>query len=131
VIYLDTSAIVKLVRPEDESEQLDMWLAQRADLPYVASALIEVEVPRSLARLPAYDEARLGQIMSGISRVAFDAPVRLSAAQLEPPSLRTLDAIHLASALRFADELHALVTYDKRLLDAAASAGLPVASPGA
>jgi predicted nucleic acid-binding protein len=131
VIYLDSSAIVKLIRPEDESGELNPWLLARSDMPFVSSALIEVEVPRSLLRLPSYDEERLEGVMARIGRLAADRPVRFAAAHVHPPGLRSLDAIHLATALLLGPELQAFVTYDKRLLDAARAAALPVASPGA
>jgi uncharacterized protein len=130
LIYLDSSAVVKLIRPEDESSELDLWLTERSGLPFVSSTLLEVEVPRSLLRLPTQDERTLARVMAGIARVDVDASVRFTAARLRPSSLRSLDAIHLASALQFVEEVQAFVTYDKRLSDAAVAAGLPVASPG-
>jgi uncharacterized protein len=130
LIYLDSSAVVKLIRSEDESGELDLWLTERSGQPFVSSTLLEVEVPRSLLRLPSHDEEQLARVMAGIGRLAVDTSVRFTAARLRPTSLRSLDAIHLASALSLGDEVQAFVTYDKRLLDAAQAAGLPVASPG-
>lgn len=128
MVYLDSSAIVKLVVPEPESQALRRYLTTRDER--VTSGLARVEVLRALRRARG-DERTLHQAEQVLERVALlavDEPVLRSAADLEPGRLRSLDAVHLATALSLAG-LEALVTYDLRLLDAAAEAGLAVAMP--
>jgi uncharacterized protein len=132
LIYLDTAALIKLIRPEPESSDLADWLEQRHDHPLVASALVEVEVPRALRRS---EPELLGAAPAVLQRIALydiDELVRATVAAYQDAALRSLDAIHLATAAAvFGDDLVAFVTYDKRLLASAASIGLPVAHPGA
>ena len=128
MVYLDSSALVKLLREEPESAALLRYLAdhpQRA-----SSALARVEVFRALRRanaLPALHR-RAELVLSSLALLPLDEPVLEEAAGLPPRNLRTLDALHLATALSL-DGLDAFVTYDARLDAAAASAGLLVASP--
>jgi uncharacterized protein len=68
-------------------------------------------------------------VLAGIELIELDDPIARAAGEMHPASLRSLDAIHLASALALGDELAAFVTYDARLADAARSAGLPVIAP--
>ena len=129
MVYLDSSAIVKLVVPELESQALRRYLAVRYDR--VANGLVRVEVFRALRRAHGQGPAtlhRAEQVLERIALVAVDEPVLRAAAHLEPDRLRSLDAVHLATALSL-EKLEALVTYDQRLLDAAAGAGLAVAAP--
>lgn len=96
---------------------------------YVSSTLLAVEATRACARYgPAYaHEARAW--LKGIALLAMDDPVLSEAASLEPPALRSLDALHLATALSISDDLGAFFTYDKRLAEAAAERGLNVIRP--
>jgi hypothetical protein len=134
VIYLDSAAVIKLVRQEEHSAELVSWLNAQGDLPLVSSSLIEVEVPRALRR--AAPQALIGvpAVAGRIFRLEIDATVRATAAAFTEPTLRSLDAIHLATAHVLANEsgaaLAAFVTYDRRLLDSAKQSGLPTASPG-
>ncbi|WP_435110072.1 type II toxin-antitoxin system VapC family toxin [Nocardiopsis synnemataformans] len=132
MICLDTSAAIKLVRAEDESPILKTWLAERGGTPLVASALLQVELPRALRRsAPDLVEYAI-PVMDRIGFYDIDETVRSVAASYSDPMLRSLDAIHLATAdVAYRDHLTAFVTYDKRLLAAAEQVGLPVASPGA
>lgn len=134
MIYLDSAALVKLVRVEQESAALVDWLNARSDERLVASALVEVEVPRALRRSQPGVLGAVAATLARIDRVGIDAAIRATAAAYVDPYLRSLDAIHLATA----DELvasgktvSAFVTYDARLAEAARSAGLMVAAPGA
>lgn len=131
MLYLDTAALVKLVRREPESDALADWLDERSPQPWVSSVLVEVELPRALRRS---EPALLGGVPAVLARVAryeIDEVVRAAAAAHPDPDLRSLDAIHLATASAiFGARLHAFLTYDQRLLDAAAHLGLPIASPG-
>jgi predicted nucleic acid-binding protein len=135
VIYLDAAAVVKMVRSEAESVDLVRWLNDRTDASLVSSALVEIEVPRALRRSAPQALAGVPSALARLYRVEIDATVRATAAAYEDQLLRSLDAIHLATAQVLASgsgaELEAFVTYDKRLLTAAAAAGLPTASPGA
>jgi predicted nucleic acid-binding protein len=135
VIYLDAAAVMKMVRSEAESVDLVRWLNERPDASLVSSALVEVEVPRALRRSAPQALAGVPSALARLYRVEIDATVRATAAAYEDPLLRSLDAVHLATAQVLAGgtgaELEAFVTYDKRLLAAASAVGLPTASPGA
>lgn len=134
MIYLDSAAIVKLVRPERETAALHAWLVAQADKELVASALVLTEVPRALRRTDPGRLSAVPTVLARLDRIPMDDTVLATAAAYSDPLLRTLDAIHLASAQTLVLEglpLTALVTYDKRLLTAAAEAGLPTAAPGA
>jgi uncharacterized protein len=130
IAYLDTSALAKLVVRERESAALLAALAQWPQL--VTSALAEVELLRAVRRggATAAVVRRAREVLAQVHLLAIDAATRQVAALLEPPSLRSLDAIHLASAMALGPELAAFVGYDRRLLEAAAASGLTVASPG-
>ena len=132
MIYLDTAALVKLVRVEAESQALVHWLNARADQSLVASALVEVELPRALRRGQPGVLGGVAAVLGRLYRVEINAAVRATAAAYPDPSLRSLDAIHLATAeLLIASEqsITAFVTYDKRLAAAAAEIGLSVTAP--
>lgn len=130
MIYLDSSALVKLIITEPESRALARWLAERADLPMVSSIVHRAEVPRAVWRADPGAFPRSYRQVRGVERIALTPAVLDAATSAPPPSLRTLEAIHLASALSIRRDLTEFVAYDKRLLDAARSAGLPTASPG-
>ncbi len=103
-----------------------------ADRPLLASSRVGVvELARVAARLGGAAPATLGSVLETLLVVELDRAVAQRAAELGPPIVRILDAIHVASALTLGDALDLLIAYDRRLLEAAASAGLPVASPGA
>jgi uncharacterized protein len=129
VLYLESSAIVKLVAPEPESAALVATL--RSDPETVSSYLAGVEVLRAVRRTGAAAEkvGRAEAVLDRIALVPIDAGVVRRASLLEPTDLRTLDAIHLATALTLGPEIAGLVTYDARLAQAAASAGLAALTP--
>ena len=128
IAYLDTSAAVKLLMTEQESPALREWLSNR---PVRASAaLLRVELIRVVRRagLPRLlPEAR--RLLAGVHLVRLDDALLDQAAGLDPTELRSLDSIHLAAAASLGDDLAAVVSYDDRLLAAAASLGLPTATP--
>lgn len=131
MIYLDAAALVKLVRREAESQQLVDWLNQQVDRIFVSSALVEVELPRALRRSEPALLTTAPSVLAQVSMYDVDETVRTTAAAYQDPWIRSLDAIHLATAdAILGDDLSAFVTYDRRLLVAAAAIGLPVASPG-
>lgn len=131
MIYLDSSALLKLLVEEAESATLVDFLAGHADLRAVTSELAQVEVPRALRRLApsALGEART--LLTQLDTVPLGQRILQVAAELEDPLLRTLDALHLASALDLGGALRVFVSYDYRLNAAARAAGLEVEHPGA
>jgi hypothetical protein len=131
MLYLDTSALIKLIRREPESDALADWLDAQTPAPWVSSTLIEVELPRALRQLDASLLAAVPAIVARVSRYEIDEVVRAAAAAYPDTTLRSLDAIHLATGEAvFGTTLTAFVTYDARLLTAAATAGLATAAPG-
>jgi predicted nucleic acid-binding protein len=134
VIYLDSAAVVKLVRHEVNSVDLVAWLHEHDDVPLVSSALVEVEVPRALRRSAPQALVGVPATVGRLFRLEIDGTIRATAAAYAEPTLRSLDSIHLATAQVLTNEsgtpLLAFVTYDKRLLECAKAAGFPTASPG-
>ena len=133
MIYLDTAAAVKLVREESETAALVEWLNNAADQSLVSSALIEVELPRALRRSSPDVLGAAAGVLARLHRVDINAAVRATAAAYADPLLRSLDAIHLATAdvLVASDKkITAFVTYDKRLAASAVALGLPMTAPG-
>ena len=129
MLYLDSSALVKLVVAEPESPALLKLL--RAWPIRVSSALSLAEVPRALRRagFSAGARRRARDVLARINLVDIDRRVLAGAAALDPTALRTLDAIHLATALSIREDLQAVVTYDRRLTAAAQRAQLEVLAP--
>jgi hypothetical protein len=129
LIYLDASALVKVVVAEPESGALLQFLRSRPDR--VSSALSLTEVPRALRRARFGEAARrrARQLLTRLAVVDVDRRVLAMAAALEPATLRTLDAIHLATALAVREDLAGLVTYDRRLAAAAEGLDLEVLAP--
>jgi uncharacterized protein len=130
MIYLDSSALVKLALTEPESAALAQWLEERADQPLVSSVLHRAEVPRAVWRAEPGALPRSYKVIRRIARVALTAEVLDNSATLPPQALGPAQAIHLASALALKRDLTAFVAYDEPLLAAAEDAGLPVAAPG-
>lgn len=134
MIYLDTSALVKLIRAEAESDALADWLDARTEIAWITSALSEVELPRAIIRAGQIEGlTAVPALLARLNRFEIDAVVRQTAATYPEPGLRSLDAIHLATASIAASvaTLAAFVTYDARLAQAAGELGLHTAAPGA
>ncbi|HXL88565.1 MAG TPA: type II toxin-antitoxin system VapC family toxin [Streptosporangiaceae bacterium] len=129
MIYLDSAAVVKLVHAEAESQALRDWLDERAETGWISSALVEIESFRALARYAPEAITRLHLVLDQIDILDISPRVRILAQTVRPVTVRSLDAIHLGTALDIRSILTSFVTYDKRLLDAAAAAGLPTSSP--
>jgi predicted nucleic acid-binding protein len=129
MIYLDSAAVVKLVHAEAESAALRGWLADRAETGWISSVLTEIESFRALARYTPGAVSRLPAVLDQIDLISLDLPVRTLAQAALPVTARSLDAIHLGTALHARQALTSFVTYDKRLLDAALAAGLPADAP--
>jgi predicted nucleic acid-binding protein len=130
VIYLDSSALLKLVREEAETPALVTWLQDHPDQPLVTSELGRVEVLRAARRAGDLALVEAQAVLADLDLVPLDRSVQDVATGLDPVGLRTLDALHVASAALLAPELTALVAYDSRLLQAATAAGLAVVAPG-
>jgi hypothetical protein len=128
-VYLDSSALLKLVLSERETPALSEALSRWPD--WVSSVLLPIECRRIVLRAgnPPEVVAKLEQELSRVTSIRLDEPVQKLAAAIGPPSLRSLDAIHLASALSIGDYPEAFVTYDERLAEAARAAGLNVLTP--
>ena len=125
---------MKLVRPEAHSSDLSRWFSTRLGTPVLSSVLIEVELVRATRRSAPDRIAEAAEVLLGIGVVTLSPSVIARAAGYSDPDLRSLDAIHLATAEHVVSvthqDLEAFVAYDDRLLAAARDAGLPVASPG-
>jgi predicted nucleic acid-binding protein len=131
VIYLDSSALLKLLHEEIESATLASWLAAHAETPIVSSELAKVEVARACRRINPATLPQATALLAGLDLIALSGAVIDEAANVEGTTLRSLDAIHLASALSIQAQLSAFVAYDHRLAEAAATAGLEPHAPGA
>ncbi|OBG29228.1 type II toxin-antitoxin system VapC family toxin [Mycobacterium sp. 852002-51057_SCH5723018] len=132
MIYLDTSALVKLVRIEPESDALADWLDERTDAPWITSALAEVELARAVRAIAPEGLSAVPSVLARLDRFEIDEVVRATAAAYPDPALRSLDAIHLATVQIAAATapLTAMVCYDNRLNDAARALGIAIATPG-
>lgn len=131
MIYLDSSALLKLVFQEPESDALQDWLTARPGVPVVSSELAKVEVLRATRRIDASALADARSLLGQLDLVALTGPVVDRAGDLDQVGLRSLDALHLASALSLVPDLTALLAYDHRLLEAASLEGLETAQPRA
>jgi predicted nucleic acid-binding protein len=129
LIYLDTSATVKLVAAEEESAALIDWLNAHADENLVTSAVGHIELIRAAARIGPNAVSLARNVASTIDTLVLTNAIASAAATTPPFELRTLDAIHLATAHIHRKTLTAFCAYDRRLLKAAESHGLPVVSP--
>lgn len=114
-LYLDTSALVKLIRREPETDDLAQWLDAQASDPWVSSTLVEIELPWALRRTDPALIAQVPAVVARLARYEIDDVVRATAAAHPDPELRSLDAIHLATtSVVFGGRLTDFVTYDQR-----------------
>jgi predicted nucleic acid-binding protein len=129
LVYLDSSALVKLVVREPESAALMDYLREHPDR--VSSVLVLAEVPRALrrAKFGADARRRAREVLARVALVDIDRRALAAAAAIDPPTVRTVDAIHLATALTLREDLTGLITYDRRLALAAERADLQVQAP--
>lgn len=128
VWYLDTSALVKTIVEEPESRALIRWLDGKSQL--AASELVRVETIRAVRVSHPAAVPRARQAIAALTLIRLDDALYEAAADLEPASLRSLDAIHLAAALSLGRDLAGVATYDLRMDEAARTFGLPVKAPG-
>jgi predicted nucleic acid-binding protein len=127
IVYLDASALVKLVVVEAESRALRAFLRGRPRR--ASSAIAAVEVERNVRRQGNQFVRDARRMLALLNLVPLERGIRDAAAAIEPLTLRSLDAIHLASALALGDDLDAIVTYDLRMQTAARDLGLTVVAP--
>jgi uncharacterized protein len=125
--YLDSSALVKLAVREPESTALRRYLRRRR--PLIASALARTEVARALLSLGPQAVRRGHEVLARVDLVRINDRVLDAAGAMLPVELRSLDAIHLATAQQLGADLARIVTYDDRMAAAANQLGLTVARP--
>lgn len=128
-IYLDTSALVKLVVAEDESRALMHFLGAHEDDGLFSAALARTELIRAVAPNGPAAIADARDLLNRLDTITLTRQLLDDAGTLLPRRLRSLDAIHLAAAQRAGDSLRAVITYDARMLAAAADLGISTASP--
>jgi uncharacterized protein len=130
MIYLDSSALLKLLVEERESAALALWMSERSSTSKVSSELARLEVVRAARRLDGRVVPAARVLVSQLDLIPLTTGLIDEAAEAGESALRILDAIHLASALSIRDALTAFIAYDHRLVAAAQAAGLTAESPG-
>ena len=128
-IYLDTSALVKLVVAEDESQSLQTFLSAQADDSLFSAALARTELIRAVAPNGPQAIADARDLLKSLDTVVLTRQLLDEAGTLLPLRLRSLDAIHLVAAQRAGDSLRTVITYDARMISAAADLGISTAAP--
>jgi predicted nucleic acid-binding protein len=126
-IYIDSSAIVKLVVAEPESAALRRYLRRRG--PLVVSALARTEVGRALMALGPAAVRRGTDVMARIDLIRVSDRILADAATIMPANLRSLDAIHLATIRQLGASIARVLTYDERMRQAVGGVGLTVVAP--
>src|SRR3984893_1242991 len=129
VVYIDSSAFVKLFLPEPDSHALTRYLASRPRR--VSAMLLRTEALRTAVRAALSPQRMLlvRALLDSVSYMAADQTLSDEAGIVRPPELRALHSIHLATARALGTNLSALVTYDERLADAAGWYGMQVVTP--
>jgi predicted nucleic acid-binding protein len=126
--YVDTSAAAKVLLRERGSAAMREWAETHHD-ELCSSDILRVELQRAVRLHAPQLMAQARSLLQAILLTAVSTDLCERAARIEPPLLRTLDAIHLSTALEFGDDLQGLVTYDERLAEAAEANGIAVISP--
>jgi uncharacterized protein len=126
--YIDSSAFVKLISLEAETDALLRWLGEHRPSLF-ASELLRTEVVRAVRRFDPNALVAAKELLLSVNLLAMPSSTFARAAELDPQILRSLDALHLASALELGDDLDVLVTYDDRLAEACALHGVAVVAP--
>jgi uncharacterized protein len=129
LIYLDTSAFLKTIFDEPQSPAIGRYLEALGSPQLVSSTLLAVEARRGALRADPRRLPRVDLALLRVAQVEMDGPVVETASRLPDPMLRSLDAIHLATAMLIRQDVEMLVSYDQRMLAAAAAHGIPTASP--
>lgn len=128
--YFDSSALLKLLFEEAESAELERWVSRQPPLSAVSSELVAVEVVRAARRLDPQVVPAARRLVAQLDRIPMTSDLIAPAADVGTGVLRSLDAIHLATALSLGPALDSLVVYDGRLAGAATDLGLSVVHPG-
>ncbi|CQD24535.1 toxin [Mycobacterium lentiflavum] len=129
-IYLDTSALVKLVVVEAESVALQNFLAEQRHDTLFSAALARTELIRAVSPNGPQAIGHARDLLHGLDIITLSRQLLDDAGTLQPLTLRSLDAIHLVAAQRAGDTLRTVITYDARMVAAAAELGIPTAAPG-
>lgn len=127
--YFDTSALIKLVVTEAETSALRHYLREIGGDTLFTAALTRTELIRAVRRVDVHALAVARRVLAGLATVNLTPAILDEAATLDPPLLRSLDAIHLAAAQRAGADLRAVVTYDARMSEAATLLGMRIAAP--
>jgi predicted nucleic acid-binding protein len=130
LFYVDTSAAIRLLTEESHSKAFAAFYDQNADSEWVSSALLRIELTRAVIRVMPAMLPDAHALLAAFSTIAIDDDIVEGAMNEPDRGLRSLDAIHLATARVLGSELGAVISYDDRLLRAASDAGMPVVSPG-
>lgn len=126
--YVDTSALVKLVVAETETSALRSWITSEEPT-LVSSDLARTELLRAVRRAAHDRVVQARAVLDSISLLSITTATFEAAGHLDPPLLRTLDALYISAALELGDDLVSMITYDERLAEAAQSHGIPVLAP--
>lgn len=126
--YLDTSVATKLVVEEPGSEALSAWIKDQGPS-FVASELLRVELLRACRRHSLDAMARAREVIDSATLMSVTTDICIDAAGIDPAVVRSLDAVHIATALAIGDDLKGVVTYDQRMADGCRIYGLPVVAP--
>lgn len=126
--YLDTSVATKLVVEEPGSEALSAWIKDQGPS-FVASELLRVELLRACRRHSPDAMARAREVIDSATLMSVTTDICIDAAGIDPAVVRSLDAVHIATALAIGDDLKGVVTYDQRMADGCRIYGLPVVAP--
>lgn len=127
MLYCDTSALLKMVIREPESDALAAQIPPSTLL--ASSDLTRAELLRAARRGPSTSVPRARDLLTRLVLLAATPAIFDAAGVLEPLTLRSLDAVHLASALTLGDELEAILTYDQQMAEAAEALGVRVLAP--
>ena len=130
MIYVDTSVLLKLVKTDEaEGPALRAYLEDATEPRLVSSALLSLQARRGVLRVRPDGLPKIDLLLADVARISITDAVIESAGLLPDPALRSLDTIHLATALLVRDDLDVLLGYDDRLLAAAKDHNIRTASP--
>ena len=127
-VYADASGLAKLVVAEPETAALRAWIASEEPV-LVASDLVRTELMRAARRTAPDRAVAVRSVLDAITLLKLSSATFETAGRLEPAGMRSLDALHLASALELGDDLDGFLTYDDRLAEAARAQGMTVVAP--
>jgi hypothetical protein len=130
MIYLDATAMIRLIAQTPETPALTAYLTAHTDTRWISCALTRAELLRTTADLPAEATEHAHHVLSGIDSVGVTDRLLDAAVTLSPAPARTIDALHIAAALSAGHRLRTLVTYDPELASAASGHHITTVSPG-